>query len=148
VSLCQTKFSPKRSLTLIMAGVDIDAATEAGVIVARIPGVASGNAPSCAEMAIYLILALLRNQVSLCESDSAGSWCCRSVFGHYQYSTGLLKAMWDAQHFTTCFRSSNLVGFEPQEIVGRLMRMSATAQIERLYAQASSAELDVIIASS
>lgn len=50
-------------LLLLFPGVDIEAATKAGVIVARIPGVASGNAPSCAEMAIYLILSLLRNQV-------------------------------------------------------------------------------------
>lgn len=45
------------------AGVDINAATEHGIKVARIPGGATGNAASCAEMAIYLILGLLRKQV-------------------------------------------------------------------------------------
>ncbi|KAI9383597.1 hypothetical protein POPTR_013G104200v4 [Populus trichocarpa] len=43
-------------------GVDIDAATKYGIKVARIPGDATGNAASCAEMAIYLMLGLLRKQ--------------------------------------------------------------------------------------
>jgi lactate dehydrogenase-like 2-hydroxyacid dehydrogenase len=45
-------------------GVDIESATKAGIKVARLPGNTSGNALSCAEHAIYLILSLLRNQVS------------------------------------------------------------------------------------
>lgn len=45
-------------------GVDVDAATRHNIKVARIPGSATGNASSCAEMAIYLILGLLRKQVS------------------------------------------------------------------------------------
>ena len=44
-------------------GVDIESATKAGIKVARLPGDKSGNALSCAEHAIYLILSLLRNQV-------------------------------------------------------------------------------------
>lgn len=44
-------------------GVDINAATKFGIKVARIPGDVTGNAASCAEMAIYLILGLLRKQV-------------------------------------------------------------------------------------
>ncbi|KAK9056456.1 hypothetical protein SSX86_023817 [Deinandra increscens subsp. villosa] len=43
-------------------GIDIDAATNHGIKVARIPSAKTGNAVSCAEMAIYLILSLLRNQ--------------------------------------------------------------------------------------
>ncbi|KAK2658988.1 hypothetical protein Ddye_005521 [Dipteronia dyeriana] len=43
-------------------GVDIDAATNCGIKVARIPGDVTGNAASCAEMAIYLMLGLLRKQ--------------------------------------------------------------------------------------
>ncbi|XP_050236363.1 uncharacterized protein LOC126686354 isoform X2 [Mercurialis annua] len=43
-------------------GVDIDAATRCGIKVARIPGGITGNAASCAEMAIYLMLGLLRKQ--------------------------------------------------------------------------------------
>ncbi|XP_021277926.1 glyoxylate reductase/hydroxypyruvate reductase-like [Herrania umbratica] len=46
-----------------LEGVDVDAATRLGIKVARIPGDATGNAASCAEMAIYLILGLLREQV-------------------------------------------------------------------------------------
>lgn len=46
-------------------GIDIDAATKHGIKVARIPGDATGNAASCAEMAIYLMLGLLRKQVYL-----------------------------------------------------------------------------------
>ncbi|XWS71497.1 hypothetical protein CRYUN_Cryun03dG0142800 [Craigia yunnanensis] len=45
-----------------LEGVDIDAATKHGIKVARIPGDATGNAASCAEMAIYLMLGLLRKQ--------------------------------------------------------------------------------------
>ncbi|KAL5558439.1 hypothetical protein UlMin_034650 [Ulmus minor] len=45
-----------------LEGVDIDAATKSGIKVARIPGDVCGNAVSCAEMAIYLMLGLLRKQ--------------------------------------------------------------------------------------
>ncbi|KAL5558440.1 hypothetical protein UlMin_034651 [Ulmus minor] len=45
-----------------LEGVDIDAATRSGIKVARIPGDVCGNAASCAEMAIYLMLGLLRKQ--------------------------------------------------------------------------------------
>ncbi|GMH21776.1 hypothetical protein Nepgr_023618 [Nepenthes gracilis] len=45
-----------------LEGVDVDAATKHGIKVARIPGRSSGNAASCAEMAIYLMLGLLRKQ--------------------------------------------------------------------------------------
>ncbi|XP_019199678.1 PREDICTED: uncharacterized protein LOC109193278 isoform X2 [Ipomoea nil] len=45
-----------------LEGVDITAATAHGIKVARIPSGATGNATSCAEMAIYLILGLLRKQ--------------------------------------------------------------------------------------
>lgn len=45
-----------------LEGVDINAATKHGIKVAKIPGGATGNAASCAEMAIYLILGLLRKQ--------------------------------------------------------------------------------------
>lgn len=60
--------SRAKSMKLIMQfgvgleGVDINAATKHGIKVARIPGGATGNAASCAEMAIYLILGLLRKQ--------------------------------------------------------------------------------------
>ncbi|VVA19764.1 PREDICTED: phosphoglycerate dehydrogenase [Prunus dulcis] len=46
-----------------LEGVDIDSATEFGIKVARIPSHVTGNAASCAEMAIYLMLGLLRKQV-------------------------------------------------------------------------------------
>ncbi|WOL02988.1 hypothetical protein Cni_G11708 [Canna indica] len=45
-----------------LEGVDIDAATESSIKVARIPGSGTGNSASCAEMAIYLMLGLLRKQ--------------------------------------------------------------------------------------
>ncbi|XP_030513037.1 hydroxypyruvate reductase isoform X2 [Rhodamnia argentea] len=45
-----------------LEGVDIDAATKNGIKVARIPGDITGNAASCAEMVIYLMLGLLRKQ--------------------------------------------------------------------------------------
>ncbi|XP_050268552.1 uncharacterized protein LOC126713006 [Quercus robur] len=43
-------------------GIDINAATKYGIKVARIPGDVTGNAASCAEMAIYLTMGLLRKQ--------------------------------------------------------------------------------------
>ncbi|XP_077231709.1 uncharacterized protein LOC143864776 isoform X1 [Tasmannia lanceolata] len=45
-----------------LEGVDVDAATRCGIKVARLPGDVTGNAASCAEMAIYLMLGLLRKQ--------------------------------------------------------------------------------------
>ena len=46
-------------------GVDIGAATEHKIKVARIPGCTTGNAVACAEMAIYIRLGVLRKQVWL-----------------------------------------------------------------------------------
>ncbi|KAK9134845.1 hypothetical protein Syun_014175 [Stephania yunnanensis] len=48
-----------------LEGVDIDAATKCGIKVARIPGHTSGNSASCAEMALYLMLGLLRKQKAM-----------------------------------------------------------------------------------
>ncbi|CAI0556767.1 unnamed protein product [Linum tenue] len=48
-----------------LEGVDIDAATKCGIKVARIPSDVTGNATSCAEMSIYLMLGLLRKQHEL-----------------------------------------------------------------------------------
>lgn len=45
-----------------LEGVDIAAATNHGIKVARIPSGNTGNAASCAEMAIYFMLGLLRKQ--------------------------------------------------------------------------------------
>ncbi|KAF8731707.1 hypothetical protein HU200_015637 [Digitaria exilis] len=45
-----------------LEGVDINAATEHKIKVARIPGSTTGNAVSCAEMAIYLAMGVLRKQ--------------------------------------------------------------------------------------
>ncbi|KAL6865019.1 hypothetical protein ACP4OV_016170 [Aristida adscensionis] len=45
-----------------LEGVDINAATEHKIRVARIPGTTTGNAVACAEMAIYLTLGVLRKQ--------------------------------------------------------------------------------------
>ena len=46
-------------------GIDIEAASECGISVANIPSEGTGNAESCAELAIYLIIACLRNQKAL-----------------------------------------------------------------------------------
>ncbi|KAL6639084.1 hypothetical protein ACP70R_022814 [Stipagrostis hirtigluma subsp. patula] len=46
-----------------LEGVDVNAATEHKIKVARIPGSMTGNALSCAEMAIYLTLGVLRKQL-------------------------------------------------------------------------------------
>ncbi|KAK4382407.1 protein, chloroplastic [Sesamum angolense] len=49
----------------VVKSVDINAATKHGIKVARIPGDATGNAASCAEMAIYQMLGLLRKQYEM-----------------------------------------------------------------------------------
>lgn len=51
------------SFWLFDEGVDVHAATKHGIKVAKIPSAKTGNASSCAEMAIYLMLGLLRKQV-------------------------------------------------------------------------------------
>ncbi|CAN8239460.1 unnamed protein product [Cochlearia groenlandica] len=45
-----------------LEGVDIDAATKHEIKVARIPSEGTGNAASCSEMAVYLMLGLLKKQ--------------------------------------------------------------------------------------
>ncbi|XP_039125775.1 D-3-phosphoglycerate dehydrogenase-like [Dioscorea cayenensis subsp. rotundata] len=51
-----------------LEGVDIVAASQHNIKVARIPGKLSGNSKACAEMAIYLILGLLRKKKEMEES--------------------------------------------------------------------------------
>ncbi|CAM6097376.1 unnamed protein product [Calypogeia fissa] len=51
-----------------LEGVDIEAATQLGIKVARIPSLGTGNALSCAEHAVYLMLSLLKNQKGLEQS--------------------------------------------------------------------------------
>ncbi|KAL2603062.1 hypothetical protein R1flu_017187 [Riccia fluitans] len=51
-----------------LEGVDVEAATEMGIKVARIPSAGSGNALSCAEHTIYLILSFFRNQKAMIKS--------------------------------------------------------------------------------
>jgi len=62
-----------------LEGVDVATATELGVLVARVPGDAGGNADSCAELAVLHLLALARR---LDESRAAladGRWPHRPV---------------------------------------------------------------------
>uniref|UniRef100_A0A7N0UW00 Uncharacterized protein n=1 Tax=Kalanchoe fedtschenkoi TaxID=63787 RepID=A0A7N0UW00_KALFE len=68
IQLSADIISRARKMKLIMQygvgleGVDVNAATSHGIKVARIPSDITGNAASCAEMAIYLMLGLLRKQ--------------------------------------------------------------------------------------
>ncbi|KAH9725126.1 D-isomer specific 2-hydroxyacid dehydrogenase family protein [Citrus sinensis] len=50
---------------MIASGVDIDALTNCAIKAARILGDVSGNAASCAELSIYLMLGLLRKHIGL-----------------------------------------------------------------------------------
>lgn len=54
---------PNFFFLILSTGVDIEAATRAGIKVARIPSVNTGNALACAEHCIYMMLGLLRHQV-------------------------------------------------------------------------------------
>uniref|UniRef100_A0A7C8Z3J0 Phosphoglycerate dehydrogenase n=1 Tax=Opuntia streptacantha TaxID=393608 RepID=A0A7C8Z3J0_OPUST len=74
-----------------LEGVDIDAATERGIKVARIPGHNTGNAASCAEMAIYLILGLLKKQKEMDNSiklKRLGEPCGETLFGKTVFILG------------------------------------------------------------
>ncbi|BBN01563.1 hypothetical protein MPTK1_2g08420 [Marchantia polymorpha subsp. ruderalis] len=53
--------------------VDVETATEMGIKVGRIPSDSTGNALSCAEHAIFLMLSLLRDQKGLTKSVQEGS---------------------------------------------------------------------------
>lgn len=55
-----------------LEGVDVPAATQAGVWVCKIPSEGTGNAQSCAEHAIFLSLALLRNMSEMKRSLLSG----------------------------------------------------------------------------
>lgn len=57
-----------------LEGVDIDAATEAGVWVARVPSAGTGNAESVAEHAVFFMLALSRQYPQAREALQAGAW--------------------------------------------------------------------------
>ncbi|XP_052736272.1 uncharacterized protein LOC108319677 isoform X2 [Vigna angularis] len=67
-----------------LEGVDIDAATKHGIKVARIPSDVTGNSTSCTEMAIYLMLGLLRKhnelQVSI-QQKKLGELITETLFG-------------------------------------------------------------------
>ena len=53
-------------------GVDVETASELGICVANIPSDSVGNAQACAEHAIFLCLAVLRNLPSLNECTRKG----------------------------------------------------------------------------
>ena len=58
-----------------LEGVDIDAATDRGIYVANVPGsLATGNAISVAELAIFLMLALARKYPQAHACLQAGVW--------------------------------------------------------------------------
>ncbi|KAL5993317.1 hypothetical protein ACLOJK_014241 [Asimina triloba] len=56
-----------------LEGVDVSAATQHGIKVARIPSDVTGNSVSCAEMTIYLILGLLKKQVLIVGLGNIGN---------------------------------------------------------------------------
>eukprot|EP00249_Psilotum_nudum_P003864 c17365_g1_i4 orf=85-1374(+) len=74
-----------------LEGVDIESATQAGVKVARIPSGGSGNALSCAEHAIYLILGLLRDQKGMnktVQERKVGEPIGQTLFGKTVFIVG------------------------------------------------------------
>jgi phosphoglycerate dehydrogenase-like enzyme len=76
-----------------LENVDVAAATERGILVARVPGDAGGNADSCAELGILLLLALARR---LDESRAAvrdGRWFERPVGRSLLDSTVLIVGL-------------------------------------------------------
>ncbi|KMZ75211.1 putative Phosphoglycerate dehydrogenase [Zostera marina] len=74
-----------------LEGVDVDAATQHGIKVARIPGRMTGNSTSCAEMAIYLMLGLLRKQKELeisIKEKRLGEPCGETLLGKTVFIMG------------------------------------------------------------
>lgn len=74
-----------------LEGVDIDAATHRNIKVARIPSQETGNAASCAEMAIYLTLGLLRKQKEMeiaIKSKDLGLPAGETLFGKTVFIMG------------------------------------------------------------
>ncbi|XP_074279584.1 uncharacterized protein LOC141604919 [Silene latifolia] len=75
-----------------LEGVDVDSATKHGIKVARIPAHATGNAASCAEMAIYLMLGLLRMQKEMeisIKMKRLGTPAGETLFGKTVFIMGL-----------------------------------------------------------
>ncbi|HEY2505977.1 MAG TPA: NAD(P)-dependent oxidoreductase [Streptosporangiaceae bacterium] len=59
--------------------VDVAAATDLGILVARVPGDAGGNADSCAELAVLDLLALARRLDEARAAASGGHWFDRPM---------------------------------------------------------------------
>jgi phosphoglycerate dehydrogenase-like enzyme len=74
-------------------GVDVPAATDLGVWVARVPGDAGGNADSVAELAVLHLLALARRLEESRAALAAGDWGARPVGRSLLDSTVLIVGL-------------------------------------------------------
>jgi phosphoglycerate dehydrogenase-like enzyme len=74
-------------------GVDVGAATEHGVLAARVPGDVSGNADSCAELAVLHLLALARRLDESRAIIAARRWPDRPVGRSLLESTVLIVGL-------------------------------------------------------
>ncbi|CAL5440149.1 unnamed protein product [Camellia sinensis] len=81
-----------------LEGVDINTATKHGIKVARIPSGASGNAASCAEMVIYLMLGVLRkNEMQIAvkqkkHGDPVGETLLGKAVSFKQFSSSAVQS--------------------------------------------------------
>lgn len=73
--------------------VDVEAATQLGVLVSRIPGDAGGNADSVAELAIMHLLALTRRLDDARATLAAGHWEQRPTGGSLAGATVLIVGL-------------------------------------------------------
>jgi phosphoglycerate dehydrogenase-like enzyme len=69
-----SRFGPIQQFGVGLDGVDLEAASQAGVWVARLPGDLTGNADSVAELAIHHILSLMRRVDDARGGLRAGRW--------------------------------------------------------------------------
>ncbi|KAL0365807.1 UNVERIFIED_CONTAM: D-3-phosphoglycerate dehydrogenase [Sesamum radiatum] len=85
----------------VVKSVDINAATKHGIRVARIPSDATGNATSCAEMAIYQMLGLLRKQIFIMGYGNIGIHLAKRLrpFGVRLLAT---KRRWPSSSESSC----------------------------------------------
>lgn len=103
-----------------LEGVNVTAATKAGVWVCRVPSESCGNAQSCAEHCIYLALSLFRNQKEMAVAVNSGKLgyplgrtlmgSAAMIYGFGGIGTQLLKRLiaFDMKHIFVVRRSVNM----------------------------------------
>ena len=117
-------------------GIDIKAASECGIAVANIPSEGTGNAESCAELAIYLIIACLRNQKEMensIKSKHLGFPTGRTILGANIFIYGMGGIGRQVAARIRAFQPARLVGISKSGNTSELVdEMGGPADVPRL----------------